>query len=236
MEVIFEKREYPTGTQYVPVQQIVPGQLYYTQQVDQYGQPYYVEKNIQFQTIPQPQYVTQTQYTPQPPPVTVTVMTNSAYDDANALHLGITITSIFFPTLLYLIGFPFCHVRMTNLVKDLGSPERLKSKLHGYVGVGWTAWVMHLAFLVSMCTWWIPSYCYYYYNTYYNWYTLSWCELPGLWVMVAFSLLQFIFTVITIALGSDLVQNMKSHAATNPSVGGSLMREEQQAYGTYGVH
>eukprot|EP01124_Arcella_intermedia_P021257 TRINITY_DN293_c0_g1_i10.p2 TRINITY_DN293_c0_g1~~TRINITY_DN293_c0_g1_i10.p2 ORF type:complete len:232 (+),score=34.80 TRINITY_DN293_c0_g1_i10:61-756(+) len=230
MEVIFEKREYPTGTQYVPVQQIVPGQLYYTQQVDQYGQPYYVEKNIQFQTIPQPQYVTQTQYTPQPPPVTVTVMTNSAYDDANALHLGITITSIFFPTLLYLIGFPFCHVRMTKLVKELGSPDSLRSQLHGYVGVGWTAWVLHLAFFISLCTWYIPTNCYYGYYYYYRV-----CDYPGIWVMVAFSVLQFIFTIVIIALGGNLIQSMKNYAltSTTPSAGVSLIQPQGQVYGTY---
>eukprot|EP01124_Arcella_intermedia_P032403 TRINITY_DN7550_c0_g1_i1.p1 TRINITY_DN7550_c0_g1~~TRINITY_DN7550_c0_g1_i1.p1 ORF type:complete len:239 (+),score=45.86 TRINITY_DN7550_c0_g1_i1:63-779(+) len=238
MELLFEKREYPNGAvQFVPVQQIFPGRAYFTQQIDQNNQVFYVEKKDQTVTtttimpgIPTPGvYVP-----PQQTIITQTVVGTGEYgtplsifevNNFNALVLGIIITSIFFPVLIYLIGFPFIHAAAKRFAGKLTpTPPEVTTKLNALLGVGWTTWVFHLALLISLCTFWIGIYCTsgyyspgyydYTYSYYYpGYYSYGYCYSSAAIAPGLFGFLVFVFNITSVALGADYATALKKYAA-----------------------
>eukprot|EP01124_Arcella_intermedia_P031979 TRINITY_DN736_c0_g2_i1.p1 TRINITY_DN736_c0_g2~~TRINITY_DN736_c0_g2_i1.p1 ORF type:complete len:266 (+),score=32.63 TRINITY_DN736_c0_g2_i1:71-868(+) len=251
LDTIFEKHEYPNGpVQFVPAQQFVPGRAYYTQQVDPSNQVFYIERTNPYATMqPPPQFVSMHSppqfVTMSPPARPAPVATTPGYsvapsdpsagptnpvpaqdiDAANALHLGITITSIFIPTLIYIIAFPFMHLRATNLLRQMGNvPFEAKTKLNAFLGVGWTSWVFHLGLFISLLTFWIGGYCtpgsYHSYSYYdytngiyypgYSYYSSSYCYYPGLPAPITFGVLVFVFNIVTLAVGADFIQCVRN--------------------------
>jgi type III secretory pathway component EscU len=81
-------------------------------------------------------------------------------EEARGVHLLVTITAMVFPTLTYLIGFPISYNKYKHLVRKLGSPSALQSKFKIYSVFGWISWFFHLALLISLCTFWVPTECY----------------------------------------------------------------------------
>jgi len=223
MEPLFEQREYPTGIQYVQTLNPIPGQVYFVARMDPMNQVYYAPQVYQ----PAPQMVVQSTTVTQQPmmqaqPQTV-VLANSGFGGSSAevasaisLHLGITITCVFFPGLIYLIGFPFCFVRYRNLIRSIGEPDHLRSKLNAYSGVGWFTWILHLAWQICICTFWIPS-CKYYYSSFGGYYYT--CNfVGGIVALSVISLLLFIFEIVVISVGADLgkvLQNAVISGTTN---------------------
>jgi len=178
------------GAKYLEVNKPFPGQTYFLRRVDESNQIYYVQAQLPGLSHSN---------TPQ------TMLDNDEVYRALDLHYGITITSIFIPTLIYLIGFPFCFVSMRRLVQKKGDAGELKRHFSSYSGVGWFTWIIHLSFLISLCTFYIP-YCtldnYYSYN-YYR------CSIwPGIITLFIAASLCFVFTVTIAILGSILAKNL----------------------------
>jgi len=88
-------------------------------------------------------------------PTTPRISVVNNLEKAIILHLGITIASIPFPTLIYLIGFPFCYVYLSACVKDKPATITLVQTYNAYVGIGIFTWVLHLIFLICLCA--IPA-------------------------------------------------------------------------------
>jgi len=232
MEPLFERREYENGTQYwASVAQPIPGQVYYVRRIDEANQIYYAQ-----QTYFPPGMGTNVLATGMPGMymqsnvpnnINNTYQVNSTIsaEEISGLHFGITIVSLFFPTLIYLIGFPFCHVRMKKFVQQYNNPA-LTPKLNGYMGVGWTCYVLHFALLIALCTFWIPTcrsypnysydYNYGYSYSYYSYYCsitsggiISICVIPAL---------MLIFQITIISVGADLINTVKQFTTTGYSV------------------
>jgi len=134
---------------------------------------------------------------------------DSEIDSARALHLGITITSIFVPTLIYLIGFPFCYVKLRDLT-DRSNHPNIHELLRSYIGVGWFTWILHFASFIVATVAWIP-YCWvsetvYNGGYYYNYNECSWLSgLISVWVVIP---LTMFLTIVTASLGGVLVNKL----------------------------
>jgi len=234
-EQYYERREFDNGqSNFVPVAQLIPGQAYYAQRLNpEDNAPYYVQIQVMPQTVVQPYPITTYAPPAMPtliyPTATTTVnVTNTAVQpppdgatfsaqekrEANDLHLGINITCIFFPGLIYLIGWPFVWHRL-NKFAERTSDSSIKLAMNAINGVGWTGYVFHLITLVVFCTFWIPSctlvtgnyYSYYYSGDYY------YCSetLAGTISVAVFPLLTFIFQVTITKLGSRFINSLPSH-------------------------
>jgi len=145
----------------------------------------------------------------QPYSSNVPVSVDNEIDSARALHLGITITSIFVPFLIYLIGFPFCYVKLRDLT-DRSNHPNIHELLRSYMGVGWFTWILHFACFIVSTVSWIPQ-CWYAYETsdngyYYHFYQCSSISgLISIWTIVP---LTVIFTIVTTSLGAVLVNKL----------------------------
>jgi len=225
MEVYYEKREYPEGTQYLPVMQPVSGSVYYVMRMDHQNRQYYTQAPTATTAYSGASYGT---YTPaaapsyasvQPSQPQVVVMAGGSpqqspeVQNAMGLHLGITITALFFPTLLYLIGYPFCFVKLRDLCKRSTNPETA-SRMSAYSGVGWFTWVLHLGFFLALCTFYIPTNCYTrWYSSYYSYWV---CDYYG-WISLAvFGPLTWIFTLVTIIIGASLCNYLQRTGVDQP--------------------
>jgi len=221
----YEKREYTEGIKYVPVTQFLPGHTYYVKSVDQNNQIFFspIQTINNTSTAPSPYYPPPPNpYPPQQPYTTIqspllsnTTISREELDSARALHLGITITSIFIPTLIYLIGFPFCFVRLRDLAERASNPS-VQERLRAYVGVGWTTWILHLAYLACACSFWVDQYCDYYYYLYFG-VPSCYFGLTGLISMSVISFLTFSFSIAITVLGAVFVDSLL--VTTIPSVG-----------------
>jgi len=221
MEPLFDRREYPDGIRYIQTMQPIPGQAYYVRRVDESNQIYYAQQVYQ----PAPQATLMQAPSVYPATQILIAPTSSevaSVDEALSLHLAITILSIFFPTLVYLIGFPFCFVRLRNIVRNAGNHPHLTSKLNAYGGVGWTTYFFQVIMIITLCVFWIPD-CHLSYRYSYSYY---YCTMPGLWVLAGVSVLVFIFTVITAVLGASLCSAVRS------TVSGAAMVKPAATYGT----
>jgi len=230
----YEKREYPDGTKYLPVNNLIQGQTYYSKNVDENQQVFFSPVTVPSMTttptspagVPvggaqySPASAYGTNYTPynpqmapqmapQPSPLYTgaqPISENISFDEINsarALHLALTLLGIFVP-LCFLIGFPFCYIRLRDLVKRCVNPL-VEESFRNYIGVGWTAWVFHIAALITYCTFWIPV-C----DDYYFYYDSMTCYIPlgGVVSVIVMPLIALIFTIVTVILGTSLIDRM----------------------------
>jgi len=227
----YEKREYSDGTKYVQVSSLNPGVTYYIKCVDENHQIYFspTQSTLTVPTLQMtspgfmnssPQYAVSgnqpngqaSSFIP-----TLSLSTPSLYSakdiyTAQALHLGITITSLFVPTIIYLIGWPFVWAKYRQLFERNPNNPNIQQGYKNYSGVGWTAWILHLASLITFCTFWIPS-CreYNYFNYYYSAVSISRSCLPtagGLIAVIVIPIITFIFTLVVTILGSLFLNNL----------------------------
>jgi len=225
----FEKREYSDGIKYVRVVNLVPGITYYMKCVDENNQIYFspvstppVQTNYipVVATGPSPGMTYVNSYRPAPEtsntPGTESLVNFPGYsrnevESARGLHLGITITSIFLPTLLYIIGFPFCYQKLKGMTERTSHPG-ITGGMKTYTGLGWTTWCLHLATLITFCTFWIPQ-CrtYYYYYGYYGGstsYQMCSPTVGGIIAVIIFPVLTFIFSIVTTVVGAYFVNSL----------------------------
>jgi len=247
MEPLFERREYENGTQYwAAVAQPIPGQVYYVRRVDEANQIYYSQQTyfppgMGTNAFATGMYLQQTNFPNNSPNnnynnYNLNGVSPISAEEMSGLHLGINVTALFFPTLLYLIGFPFCHVRMKKYVQQFNQPA-LTAKLNSYVGVGWTCYVLHLFLLVTFCTFWIPS-CNTSYNYDYNYgyYSYYLCRITtgGIVSISVVPALVLIFQITIIAIGADIINTAKRSGVSGYSVVTTVPGIQAPMVGTLG--
>jgi len=132
----FEKRETDAGIQFVPVVSLSPGVDYYIRCIDNNNQEYFSPAQDPLST---PFAISVNSV-----PDIESSYTHSEIYNVQSLHLGICITSLFIIGLPFLIGFPFCRSKFKNIA-DKSNNITVKSMVRAYEGVGWTAWLLHLA-------------------------------------------------------------------------------------------
>jgi len=186
----YEKRETNDGFIYVPAVSLVPGIIYYVRCLDPNNQVYF--SPVQDPLTPPPSGGISVQSVP--------IVENSSFtqceiNNANALHLGVCVTSCFIPGLPFLVGFPFCYVKFRDLA-NRSDKEIVISTERAYEGVGWTAWVLHLLCTMVLCMIWGATYgCYY---------EGSDCTVDLLWLIIIGSL-TFLLTVVVTIIGSTVI-------------------------------
>jgi len=236
----YEKREYNDGCKYVRVSNLVPGISYYTKGTDEYNQLYFspVHNPSMTSTV-----VPMTNMTDMsgggstfvnfyPPPSSVLNMNSTTtpslipeaqneIEEGKNLHLAVSITSIFIPALIYLIGFPICFVQLRNLARK-SSNEKTEKNMRNYTAVGWTAWILHLACLITFATFWIPvchdelapynDYNYYYNNYDYNYYWRSVCQIStaGFVMVGLIPIFTLTFTIVLCVIGIVFFEDLKN--------------------------
>jgi hypothetical protein len=246
----YEKREYNDGCKYVRVSNLVPGISYYTKGTDEYNQLYFspVHNPSMTSTVVPMMTAAMTDMSGRgggggggctfvnyyPPPSTLLNMNSTStrsliipeaqneIEKAKNLHLAVSITSIFIPALVYLICFPFCFVQLRNLAKKSSSNGNIEKNMKNYTAVGWTAWVLHLACLITFATFWIPT-ChtepryYSYYNYYYNYddsgyFLQSICHIStaGFVMVGLIPVFTLIFTIVLCVLGVVFFEDLKN--------------------------
>jgi len=223
-EPYFERLENQTGLlQFVQVQQPIPGHTYYFRRQDEQNQIFYttaqnpIITTVPPQAHPQAQFYTNTSphmvagqpmmVTKEQQPLMTVGPDYPEIASANGLHLGITVTSLFLPTLIYLIGYPFCYNRLRRLSDIVADTDpHVRRWMKTYAGVGWTAWVLHLATLIALCSFWIPE-CRYDHIT-----NTHACGLPGIPALIGVVILTTIFTITTVVLGATLVRALQCPA------------------------
>jgi len=200
MEPLFERREYPEGVQYIQVPQPVPGLVYYVRRIDEADQIYYAQQVFQPLSGTNPQN-TNAQIIMSNPQSNLALGVGGPGTEAFNLHLGITITSLFIPGLIYLIGFPFCYLQMKKFIEeDMHSTPSLMPKYQAYVGVGWTTYVIHIILTVTLFTFYLSVF--------------------GIIALILFVCLHFAFSIIIIAVGADLITNARMLLASGGAITG----------------
>jgi len=200
----YEKRECNEGYQYVRVFNLVPGVTYYTSYLDENNQLYFTPAlipSIDATVVPMTDMSVGGNsfiniYPPYPsPPNSTTIIQQSPFSPigpyeigaARSLHFGITITSIFILGLIYLIGFPFCFIRLRNLAMRSSDRNIIGISNH-YTIVGWTAWVFHLLSLGIFAVY--PFYFYFVYV---------------FLIITIIPVLALIFTIVVCILGAQVL-------------------------------
>jgi len=240
----YEKREYNDGCKYVRVFNLVPGVSYYTTGTDENNQIYFSPVHNPSMTSTVVPMMTDmsggggggsTFVNFYPPPSTLLNMNSTTtrsliinedpqneFEKGLNLHLGVTIASIFIPTLIYLIGFPFCFVKLRNLATK-SSNENIEKNMKNYTAVGWTAWVLHLACLITLTTFWIPichsepmyyyGYYDYYNNNYYPgvyWQNICQISTAGFVMVGLIPICTLIFTIVLCVIGVVFFEDLKN--------------------------
>jgi len=205
----YEKRECNEGYQYVRVFNLVPGVTYYTSYLDENNQLYFTPAlipSIDATVVPMTDMSVGgnsfINIYPPYPPNPITIIQQSPFPPigpyeigaARSLHFGITITSIFILGLIYLIGFPFCFVRLRNLAMR-SSDSKIIGTFNHYTGVGWTAWVFHL---LSVGIFAYPVCCVY---------------LSAFVFLLIIPCLALIFTIVVCILGAEILKALQGKDA-----------------------
>jgi len=131
MEVYSEKRESPEGTQYLPVVQPASGNVYYVMRMDHQNRQYYTQAATATTAYSAASYGTYTppaapSYAAAQPQVVVVAggcpQQNTEVSNAMALHMGITITALFFPNFTVYNRISFLLRQITRFVQAVIQP------------------------------------------------------------------------------------------------------------------
>jgi len=229
----FEKREYSDGLKYVRAQTLIPGVTYFVRCIDENNQVFFSPAqtpSLQTNPLPTPSFSTTEAYysnqTSQNDDVHVALNpTNNnppdlrpisphEIEEARSLHLGICISSIFIPTVIYMIGWPFCNMRLKSLAERNAGNEAVVGSMKTYTALGWWTWFLHLCTLITFCTFWIPT-CTerteynggYYYGSPVGTYYYQICQVTngGIVAVSMIPIMTVIFTIITTILGAIFI-------------------------------
>lgn len=198
-EPVYEKQQDPErGVSFFQIQSPQPGQVCYVQRTDEQGTAFYLQQ------VYQPLV-----YDAAGAPVFQVVdLPDEESDKAYSLHMGITVTSIFLPTMVYLIGFPFAFTKLRDLAlaRGLKTNVNIAQKMRRYSGFGWFSWFLHMAFLIIFTVaFFDPLYC------------INNCG-PGsaqlTWLLIGL-FAYLVSTCATLYFGVDLVKCIRNEGFTN---------------------